>query len=174
MFLDQHRNLRIRSMMEKMEGYNFIFHHIGAENNKIADCLSRLTRNIREPEHFSLGDTRLADEEKIERQLKKVKLVKSSNKMMEDDQWVEHLGNVAMSDEDYLTMIHHLEAGSDKEEISKDCELSVMHNHINKLSVHTLRGGQPQKHFEVQLELKTKYGPSIMPNSLKSIFRYSY
>merc|ERR1712236_64212 len=38
--LDQHRNLRIRSMMEKLVGYNFIFHHVAAENNKIADCLS--------------------------------------------------------------------------------------------------------------------------------------
>ena len=106
-------------MMEKMVGYNFIFHHIGAENNKITDCLSRLTRNIREAEHFSLGDTRLADEEKIKQQLKKVKLVKTSNKIMEDDQWVEHLGNVAMSDEDYLSMIHYLEAGSQKDEISR-------------------------------------------------------
>ena len=108
--------------------------------NKIADCLSRLTRNIKEAEHFSLGDTRLADEEKVERQLKKVKLAKSSNKLMEDDQWVEHLGNVAMSDEDYLSMIHHIEAGSDITEISKECELSGLHNHINRLSVHTGEG----------------------------------
>ena len=50
-------------MMEKLIGYNFIFHHVSAENNKIADCLSRLTRNIKEAEHFSLGDTRLADHE---------------------------------------------------------------------------------------------------------------
>ena len=139
--LDQHRNLRIRAMMEKMAGYNFTFHHIGAEDNKIADCLSRLTRNIREAEHFSLGDTRLADEEKVELQLKKVKLVKTS-KIMEDDEWVEYLGNVAMSDEDYLSMIHHLEAGSEKEEISKECELSSMHNHLSRLSVHTLKGVQ--------------------------------
>ena len=61
--LDKHRNLRIRSMMEKLVEYNFIFHHVAAENNKIADCLSRLTRNIKEAEHFSLGDTRLADHE---------------------------------------------------------------------------------------------------------------
>ena len=74
--LDQHKNLRIRAMIEKMAGYNFTFHHIGAEENRIADCLSRLTRNIREAEHFSLGDTRLADEDKVEQQLKKVKLVK--------------------------------------------------------------------------------------------------
>ena len=84
----------------------------------------------------------MADDEKVELQLKKVKLIKSSNKLMEDDQWVEHLGNVAMSDEDYLSMIHHIEAGSDISEISKECELSRLHNHINRLSVHTLRGGQ--------------------------------
>ena len=77
---------------------------------------SRLTRNIREAEHFSLADEehfRLADEEKVE-QLKKVKSVKTS-KIEEDDEWVEYLGNVAMTDADYLRMIHHLEAGSEKE-----------------------------------------------------------
>ena len=125
-----------------MVGYNFIYHPVGAENNKITDCLSRLTRNIKEAEHFSLGDTRLAVDEQVEFQLKKVKLIKSSNKLMEDDQWVEHLGNVAMSDNDYLSMIHHIEAGSDISEISQECELSRLHNHISRLSVHTLRGGQ--------------------------------
>merc|ERR1712215_124110 len=135
--LDQHKNLRTRALIEKLAGYSFTFHHIGAEENKIADCLSCLTRNIREAEHFSLGDTRLADEDKVEQQLKKVKLVKTS-KIEEDDEWVEYLGNVEMSDADYLSMIHHLEAGSKKEEISKECELSSMHNHISRLSVHTL------------------------------------
>ena len=82
--LDQHKNLRIRAMIEKMADYSFTFHHIWAEENKIADCLSRLTRNIREAEHFSLSDDddfRLADEEKVE-QLKKVKSVKTSKKKM--------------------------------------------------------------------------------------------
>ena len=54
--LDQHKNLRIRAMIEKMAGYSFTFHHIGAEENKIADCLSHLTRNFREAKHFSLAD----------------------------------------------------------------------------------------------------------------------
>merc|ERR1711895_372967 len=141
--LDQHKNLRIRAMIEKLAGYSFTFHHIGAEENKIADCLSRLTRNIREAEHFSLSeedDIRLADEEKVIK-LKKVKSIKTSE-IEEDDEWVEYLGNVAMMDADYLSMIHHLEAGSKREEISKECELSSMHNHIDRLSVHTLKGGQ--------------------------------
>ena len=47
-----------------------------------------------------------------------------------------------MLNADYLSMIHHLEAGSEKEEISKECELSYMHNHLSRLSVHTLKGGQ--------------------------------
>ena len=52
------------------------------------------------------------------------------------------MGNVAMSDKDYLTMIHHIEAGTDISEIDKECELSKLHNYINRLSVHTLKGGQ--------------------------------
>ena len=47
-----------------------------------------------------------------------------------------------MSDNDYLNMIHHIEAGTDISEIDKDCELSKLHNYINRLSVHTLKGGQ--------------------------------
>ena len=91
-------------MMEILIGYNFVFHHVSAENNKIADCLSRLTRQIKEAEHFSLGDTRLGDHKKVEA----IKAIKKSNQLTEDDQWVEHLGNVAMSDNDYLNMIHHM------------------------------------------------------------------
>ena len=136
--LEKHKNLRILSMMEKLIGYNFVFHHVSAENNKIADCLSRLTRQIKEAEHFSLGDTRLGDHRKVEA----IKSIKKSNQFTEDDLWVEHLGNVAMSDKDYLTMIHHIEAGTDISEIDKECELSKLHNYINRLSVHTLKGGQ--------------------------------
>ena len=129
-------------MMEKLIGYNFVFHHVSAENNKIADCLSRITRHIKEAQHFSLGDTRLGDHKQVEKQLKKIKAIKKSNQLTEDDQWVEHPGNVAMSDTDYLNMIHHIEAGTDISEIDRDCKLSMLHNHINKLSVHTLKGGQ--------------------------------
>merc|ERR1711867_409762 len=67
--LDQHKNLRIKAMIEKMAGYSFTLHHIGAEENRIADCLSRLTRNIREAEHFSLADEedfRLPSSQKVE------------------------------------------------------------------------------------------------------------
>merc|ERR1739844_366840 len=73
--LDKHKNLRIRSMMEKLIGYNFVFTHVSAENNKIADCLSRLTRSIKEAEHFSLDDIRLGDHKKVEMQLKAIKAI---------------------------------------------------------------------------------------------------
>ena len=63
--LDKHKNLRIRSMIEKLMCYNFVFHHVSAENNQIADCLSRLTRQIKKAENFSLGDTRLGDHRKV-------------------------------------------------------------------------------------------------------------
>ena len=53
-----------------------------------------------------MGDTRLGDHRKVEA----IKSIKKSNQLTEDDMWVEHLGNVAMSDTDYLTMIHHIEA----------------------------------------------------------------
>ena len=56
--------------------------------------------------------------------------------------WVEHLGNVAMSDRDYITMVHHIEAGTDMAEIDKECELSKLHNYKDRLSVTTLKGGQ--------------------------------
>ena len=71
------KNLRIRSMVEKLMMYNFVFHHVPAENNQIVDCLSRLTREIKEAEHFSLCDTVLADHKKIEA---RIKTIKASNR----------------------------------------------------------------------------------------------
>ena len=47
-----------------------------------------------------------------------------------------------MSDRDYLVMVHHLEAGTDIKNISKDCELSKCHNYKDQLSVIELKGGQ--------------------------------
>ena len=63
--LDKHKKLRIRSMIEKLMGYNFLFHHVPAENNQIADCFSRLTRKIKEVEHYSLCDTILGDHKEL-------------------------------------------------------------------------------------------------------------
>ena len=37
------KNIRIRSMVEKLMCYNFVFHHVPAEKNQIVDCFSRLT-----------------------------------------------------------------------------------------------------------------------------------
>ena len=58
---DARENKRIRAMVEKMMCLNLKFHHIAGTTNAIADCLSRLTRKIREAEHFPLSDPILAD-----------------------------------------------------------------------------------------------------------------
>ena len=39
-------NCRIRNMIEKLMAFNFKCNHIRGVENKIADCLSRLTRRI--------------------------------------------------------------------------------------------------------------------------------
>ena len=49
------KNRRIRDMVEKLMGFNFQFHYVPAEQNKILDCFSRLTREIREAEHFEVS-----------------------------------------------------------------------------------------------------------------------
>ena len=71
-----------------------------------------------------------------------VKAIRNSKKPTEDDPWVEYLGEVAMTDSDYITMVHHLEAGTEIKDIDKECELSKCHNYKDKLSVTTLKGGQ--------------------------------
>ena len=55
--LDKHKNLRIRAMIEKLMIYTFVFHHVAGEDNTIVDCFSRLTREIKEAQHYSLCDT---------------------------------------------------------------------------------------------------------------------
>ena len=54
-------NKRIQRMVAKLMAYRFTFHHIPGKSNRIADCLSRLTRQIRETEHFELAYPVLAD-----------------------------------------------------------------------------------------------------------------
>jgi len=44
--LGDFKNWRIRDMVEKLMGYNFKFHYVPAEENKILDCFSRLIREI--------------------------------------------------------------------------------------------------------------------------------
>ena len=81
-------------MVEKLMGFAFEFHYVQAEKNEIADCFSRLTREIREAEHFEISDSILADYKLI----KKIKKVAIKGEAQEDDPWVEHLGKVAMTD----------------------------------------------------------------------------
>ena len=76
------KNLRIRSIVEKLMMYNFIFHHVPAESNQIVDCLSRLTREIQEAEHFSLCDAVLTDHKKIEN---RVKIIRAQNEQTQED-----------------------------------------------------------------------------------------
>ena len=86
--------------------FNFVFHHVPGENNQIVDCFSRLTREIKEAEHYSLCDTILADHDRIETKTGfSVKAIRNSKTPTEDDPWVEHLWDVAMSDRDDSTMV---------------------------------------------------------------------
>ena len=55
------KNKGICAMVERMMCFNLKFHHIAGTKNAIADCMSRLTRKIREAEHFPLTDPILAD-----------------------------------------------------------------------------------------------------------------
>ena len=74
--------------------------------------------------------------------IKKLKKVALKGAAQEDDPWVEHLGKVAMTDQDYVNMIHHVEVGTDRDNVDKECELSKFHNWQNNLSVITLKGGE--------------------------------
>merc|ERR1712236_154847 len=66
------QNKRIRDMVEKLMCYNFKFHHIPGKSNKIADCFSRITRRIRETEHFDISEPILADHATIKKVGEKV------------------------------------------------------------------------------------------------------
>merc|ERR1712002_363028 len=122
---------------------------VPGEKNTIVDCFSRLTREIKEAQHYSLCDTiKLSDTAaRLHSQGKtgfSVKAIKhgTSNRPTEDDPWVDYFGEVAMSDNEYITMVHHLEAGTDIRDISKNCELRKCHNYKDQLGVITPKGGQ--------------------------------
>ena len=69
--------------------------------------------------------------------------IRTSNKLLqEDDPWVEYLGKVAMFDKDYINIVHHIESGTEIYDIDKECELSKLHNFMERLLVITLKGGE--------------------------------
>ena len=67
--------------------------------------MSRLTRRIREAEHFSLNDPILAD-------YSIVKKIAYKSKIETEDPWVEKLAIAAMADPEYVAMIAHIELGT--------------------------------------------------------------
>lgn len=122
-------------MIEHMISYNLVFHHIPGVTNKIADCLSRLTRRIREAEHFPLSDPILGNYTRIN------KIAYKSN-VETDDPWVEKLAIAAMSDPEYVTMIAHIENGRELADILKDSELGNMRSNWEDFSTITIKGGK--------------------------------
>ena len=166
-----------------MMGYNFKFHHISGKKNDIADCFSRLTRRIREAEHFCLEEPILADHSVI-------KKIGVKTKFQTEDPWVEKLANSAMLDTNYNIMIQHLETGADiLEEIPKDCKLQKMASYFKKLSFFTLKGGQsiilknnneilvPEKERQNLMELanaENHHGPQGMLEQLRGRVFWPY
>ena len=69
-------------MVVKLTMYSFVFHPVPTESNQIVDCLSRLTCEIKEAEHFSLCDAVLADHKKIGA---RIKTIMTSNELTQDD-----------------------------------------------------------------------------------------
>ena len=103
--------------------------------NQIADCLSRLTRRIRETEHFPLSDPILGNYTKINK-------IAYKSKVETDDPWVEKLAIAAMSDAEYVAMIAHIENGTELADIPKESELANMRSNWEDLSTITLQRGK--------------------------------
>ena len=122
-------------MIEKLMAFNFKFHHIPGVENKIADCLSRLTRRIRETEHFSLSEPTLESYAKVKR-------VSTTIPVECDDPWVQDLAVTASTDANYMNMVSHIELGTEISEMSQECELSQLSSDYKRLSTLTLKGGR--------------------------------
>ena len=99
--------------------FNLGFHHIPGVKNQIADCVSRLTRRIREAKHFPLSHPILGNYTRINK-------IAYKNNVETDDPWVEKLAIAAMSDPEYVAMIAHIENGTELADIPKESELANM------------------------------------------------
>ena len=119
-------------MIEQMWGTTSNFTTYLTKKNEIAYCFSRLTRSIREAEHFSISEPILADHATI-------KKIGVKTRFQPEDPWVEKLAKSAMLDTNYNIMIQHLETKADISEIPNSCELRDMASYFRKLSVFTLK-----------------------------------
>ena len=127
--LGEIKNRRI----EKLMAFNFKFHHIPGVENKIADCLSRLTSRIREAEHFSLNEPMLGS-------FANVKKVTIKSPVECDDPWVQDLAVSAITDADYMAMMSHIELGTEIDKMPQECELSKLSSCYKDLLTLTLKG----------------------------------
>ena len=75
--------------------------------------------------HFALSDPMLGNYAKINK-------IAQKNSVETDDTWIEKLAIAAMSDQEYVTMIAHIESGTELDDIPKDSELSTI----------TIKGGK--------------------------------
>ena len=94
-------NKRLQRIFIRAHNYNFVPHHVPAERNEIADCLSRLCVVISRTEHTLDDNIQLLPMSKRAAVYKKELEIK--------DPLVERLAEIGRRDFDYVNMLQNVE-----------------------------------------------------------------
>ena len=127
-------NRRHQKILDRLQNYNFIGEHIPGVDNKIADCLSRLCRNIRQTHHYSQRMPRILPMSKRAKvYLKQVEIL---------DPMVSQLATIAGNDLDYMEMMMNIENGTHQKDLHDASELRQMEGLLSELGTVTLPNGE--------------------------------
>ena len=127
------QNRRHQKILIRLQNYNFEGTHIAGTNNRIADALSRLCRNITSTHHYPQTMPRI---------LPTSKRASIRSKQLEIlDPMVIELAEVGASDPEYAAMCADVENMVRPKDLHPDSELKVIEGSLQHISVATLPDG---------------------------------
>ena len=127
-------NGKIQKILEKAQNYHWETQHIAGEDNEICDAFSRLCTQVCFDGHnYEIPKPRL---------LKMSKAAKARRHQMEKkDPLVQRIAEEANLDSEYVEMLNYIEGDTDFKDIDTNCELKLMKDDLQHMSVITLDSG---------------------------------
>ena len=127
-------NKHLQKILIRAQNYNFVGHHVPAERNEIADCLSRLCGVISRTEHTPDHNILLPP------MSKKASVYRKELEIR--DLLVERIAEVEGRDFDYINMLQNVENKTEFKHLPDDSELRLIRESLPRLGIVELASGE--------------------------------
>ena len=128
------QNRRHQKILTRLQNHNFEGHHIPGIDNKIADALSRLCRNVVSTHHYSQTMPRiLPTSKKASIRAKQLEIM---------DPLVVELAQIGAGEPEYVAMCSDVEHRVHPKDLHPDSELKIIEGCLAHIGVTTLPDGK--------------------------------